>query len=572
MRYKLIAIDLDGTLLKRHRKITKKNYQALKKFTDAGGQIVISTGRAITSARKIANKIESYTGKKIPYIITLCGSVVYDDKDKIISQKLINPNITKKIAAEVKRLGLNIWIYPKKFETEGVYSKSLALAFIAKIAKNINLKKIDFDKTFVFARKINVFSLNTKNQKKFEKIIKNKLSKYVLVQKTNNMFMEISPAGSSKGDAIKIIAKRLNIPLNEVAAIGNSGNDISAAIVSKCFGAIGNNKLLKSYSSEEYSRWKSAVAEFINNRLLSEQSKVKIIACDLDGTVLDNEKWIGANFNKKITPLICCNNIQSLVIASGRSVGEIHKIIKQNNLTIPVRYVISNNGAIIYDLYKQKTIYLQPLLKDIAYKLFNFFKKICKSKKYGVLSCLFHIHDDDQIKKAINDNESAVKISSSKENIPYKNSMNAAFYNLCNFETLDTIYKTKSQGNLSVTKFVILFKNTKYRDMCMNKLEKLDLDVTITASWTTNIEINANYVSKGNTLKQLAKILKIKNNEFMTIGDQTNDITMLKLTDLSFAFNYSPVEVKNAAMYVLKKDDKENAIINALKIYNKEHN
>ena len=108
MKYKLLAIDLDGTLLKRHRKITKNNFKALKAFNDAGGQIIISTGRAITSARRVANRIENYIGTKIPYIISLCGSVIYDDKNKIVSEKLINPEITKKIADEVKRLGLNI--------------------------------------------------------------------------------------------------------------------------------------------------------------------------------------------------------------------------------------------------------------------------------------------------------------------------------------------------------------------------------------------------------------------------------------------------------------------------------
>ena len=159
MKYKLLAIDLDGTLLKRHRKITKNNFKALKAFNDAGGQIIISTGRAITSARRVANRIENYIGTKIPYIISLCGSVIYDDKNKIVSEKLINPEITKKIADEVKRLGLNIWIYPKEIEKEGVYSKSLALAVFAKTTKNINLKKIDFNKTSMFARKINVFGL-----------------------------------------------------------------------------------------------------------------------------------------------------------------------------------------------------------------------------------------------------------------------------------------------------------------------------------------------------------------------------------------------------------------------------
>ena len=67
-------------------------------------------------------------------------------------------------------------------------------------------------------------------------------------------------------------------------------------------------------------------------------------------------------------------------------------------------------------------------------------------------------------------------------------------------------------------------------------------------------------------------MLKIKNSELMTLGDQTNDISMLKLTDWSFTFDYSPISVKNAAKYVIKQDGKENAIIKALKIYNKERN
>ena len=108
MKYKLITLDLDGTLLRTYNSITKKNYQALKNFANAGGKIVISTGRAITSARKIANKIEKHIGTQIPYIITLCGSMIYDHKNKIVYQKLIRPETTKKIVDLIKKLKLNI--------------------------------------------------------------------------------------------------------------------------------------------------------------------------------------------------------------------------------------------------------------------------------------------------------------------------------------------------------------------------------------------------------------------------------------------------------------------------------
>ncbi len=108
MNYKLIAIDLDGTLLKGLNTIPKKSLEALKRFTDAGGKIVISTGRAIASARKIANKIEDYTGQKVPYIISLCGGIFYDHENKVVFEKLIDKETTKKIADKVKELKLYI--------------------------------------------------------------------------------------------------------------------------------------------------------------------------------------------------------------------------------------------------------------------------------------------------------------------------------------------------------------------------------------------------------------------------------------------------------------------------------
>ena len=572
MKYKLIALDLDGTLLRTHHSITKKNYQALKNFANAGGKIVISTGRAITSARKIANKIEKNTGIQIPYIITLCGSTIYDHENKIIYQKLIKPETTKKIVDLIKKLKLNIWIYQKGFESKGVYSKSLIFAIVAKIVKHINLKKLDFSKTKIPARKINVFSFNVIGQKKFEKIVNKELSNEVSLHKTNNLICELSPVGCSKGEAIKIIANKLNIPLNQVASIGDSGNDLSAAEVSKCFGAIGRNKSIGSYSSENYPKLNSQVAKFINKRLLSKNSKIKLIVSDLDGTILNDKKLIDANLSNDIKKIIHDEKIM-LTLASGRSVHDIYRIINKSNLiNANIRYAIGNNGAVIYDFKKQKTLKCWAISKKVANELFKIITSLGNNKKFGKFTCYITPYDKRDTKNAIVTKVKYLpnvfvhtpdcqKVKSIKE---FSNSQEIS-------ESFKIIPTNTLPRNSKIVRFLIFCVDTEQRDKIISIIKDSHLNLNISTSSATNIEINALHVSKGKALKKLAKILKIKNTELLTVGDQKNDITMLKLTEWSFTFNNSPDEVKNSARYLINHDN-ENAIIKALKIYSKEVN
>nr|MDE6476899.1 HAD family hydrolase [Mycoplasmoidaceae bacterium] len=79
----------------------------------------------------------------------------------------------------------------------------------------------------------------------------------------------------------------------------------------------------------------------------------------------------------------------------------------------------------------------------------------------------------------------------------------------------------------------------------------LQLDVIITTSSPTNVEINAKGVSKGNALSFLAERLGININQVMTLGDEENDISMLSLTSNSYTLKTSKLVVKNAASNVL---------------------
>ena len=83
--YKLIAVDLDGTLLNQYGEVTENSKRVIKNVTRKGMQVVIASGRSIDSIKNISKEIGASK-----YIIAGNGAVVYDIKeDKIIYENYI---------------------------------------------------------------------------------------------------------------------------------------------------------------------------------------------------------------------------------------------------------------------------------------------------------------------------------------------------------------------------------------------------------------------------------------------------------------------------------------------------
>ena len=81
--YKLVAIDLDGTMLDSYGMVTEETKKTIKKVEEQGVNVIIASGRPIDSIKSIANEIDS---KK--YFISGNGAIIYDmEKEEIIYEK-----------------------------------------------------------------------------------------------------------------------------------------------------------------------------------------------------------------------------------------------------------------------------------------------------------------------------------------------------------------------------------------------------------------------------------------------------------------------------------------------------
>ena len=78
--YKMVAVDLDGTMLNSYGEVTENTKRVIKQTIQKGTEVIIASGRSIDSIKTIANEIGS-----TKYMIAGNGAVVYDIKnDKIV--------------------------------------------------------------------------------------------------------------------------------------------------------------------------------------------------------------------------------------------------------------------------------------------------------------------------------------------------------------------------------------------------------------------------------------------------------------------------------------------------------
>ena len=135
--YKLIAIDLDGTLLNSYGQISEKNKLALQKAQQCGAQIVLSSGRSSNSVKNLANDIGNNE-----YIICGNGSLIYDlQKEEIIYDKFIE----KKKALQIIQICEQNSIYYNVYTENMVIAKTLSNNVLIYHQENAN--KPDSKKT-----------------------------------------------------------------------------------------------------------------------------------------------------------------------------------------------------------------------------------------------------------------------------------------------------------------------------------------------------------------------------------------------------------------------------------------
>lgn len=264
----IIASDMDGTLLNDKMIISKRNAAAVKEAQKQGIHFIVSTGRAYDEVKPLITE----AGFNCP-MITLNGAFVLDENGKEISAAPIPDSIAKKIMLTLKKNGLYFEVITAKgvcsdnkakrienfaellasISPDTPYKLAVTLASARMELMNINyvdnyMDLVDDPKTVI--GKIVVFS--PEGQKVLGPI-KDELSKNdnLVITSSGPGNIEINHVNAQKGVALQAYADSLNIPMDNVMAIGDNNNDVSMLKAAGISYAMGNGsdevKMLAKY-------------------------------------------------------------------------------------------------------------------------------------------------------------------------------------------------------------------------------------------------------------------------------------------------------------------------------------
>lgn len=260
--YKLIAIDLDGTLLNSYGQISEKNKLALNNAKEKGIQIVLASGRTTDSVKSIANEIGVQN-----YIICGNGSLIYDlQKEEIIYDKFIEKkkalqiidiceknsiyyNIYTENMVIAKTLNNNVLFYYQENanKPDNKKTKINIVQDIYEYVKNLenqNILKITISDNDVII--FNSIIRKLKEVKDIDVLDVEHMSRKIIKTGTEESkleyyYTEITKKNVDKWYAIEFLMENLNVNSNEVLTIGDNVNDKLMIENAGCGVAMGNS-------------------------------------------------------------------------------------------------------------------------------------------------------------------------------------------------------------------------------------------------------------------------------------------------------------------------------------------
>lgn len=294
--YKLIAIDIDGTLLKNDKTISALTIKAIKEARAKGIKIVLSTGRPIQGLEKYAKQLDIISNED--YGIACSGAFVqclgtkevvfestlsFDDMQylyNVAKQLKITLNILLQKEALILTPTLNI-----TSQLEALLSDlDMRVIDFSTLNKDITINRavyinenIDFKEHLIGVVKRNHYKLTipeipTGNDSlvlDMENTPKELFNRFTVLRPSSNT-LEILSKGVTKGTGIQLIAEKLGIDKDEVICIGDSGNDIDMIKFAGLGVAMGNatTQIKETADFVTLSNEEDGVAHVINKFIL----------------------------------------------------------------------------------------------------------------------------------------------------------------------------------------------------------------------------------------------------------------------------------------------------------------
>jgi Cof subfamily protein (haloacid dehalogenase superfamily) len=239
-RYKLLVIDIDGTLINREGFISPENEEALASARGRGIVVALSTGRTVKSCRKIIEQL-SLDG----YHIFFDGALVSDcSNTEHVHIKPIDKSLVTEMVAYARTHNIDIELASatQYFAERETWSTDIKRC-IFDIDTTLGDLSLPCERESII--RMDIVVTNSKQNEKavdFMSYFEDRImfSQAHSPQLPDVTFINVLSQGTSKGEALKALAVHTDVTLDEVVAVGDWVNDIALLTTAGLGIAMGN--------------------------------------------------------------------------------------------------------------------------------------------------------------------------------------------------------------------------------------------------------------------------------------------------------------------------------------------
>lgn len=259
---------------------------------------------------------------------------------------------------------------------------------------------------------------------------------------------------------------------------------------------------------------------------MNDNTKIQLLAIDLDGTTLRNDTSLSPNVKKALEYAIQQDIF--VVPCTGRALGSLSREVT----AIPgIAYAVTSNGAAIENLSQGQRIYCNLLDKETSLSILNtlssqdvMIEVFIQGKAYTEQRFLNHL----------------THYGTSEHYIPYV---------LSTRNSVNDIRSLIEQSPQNIENINLKTADRTLRERLWNQFALMQT-VSITASSSMNIEVSAVNTGKAQAIAYLCEMLGITMHEVMAIGDSLNDVMLLQQAGCSVAMENGVDEVRQAADFI----------------------
>jgi Cof subfamily protein (haloacid dehalogenase superfamily) len=217
---RLLAVDIDFTLVDDERKVPPENREALRAARDAGIQIALASGRIVSSLQLYGEEI----GWSMP-LIACNGGFVVDEQGNVLADHRLDADVVETVVAECESQSLHVNVYAgdrlsfaEKTPMAEKYLRRTRRAYYQVLAW-ADLRRQRANKLIIVDDPARLEPLRLWLQDTLA-------PDQAIVTYSEPEYLEVLCPGCSKATGLAILAERLGIPREATAAIGDYYNDV----------------------------------------------------------------------------------------------------------------------------------------------------------------------------------------------------------------------------------------------------------------------------------------------------------------------------------------------------------